>query len=90
MKEQQITLLLYFQAEVNNQSSFQKVDIDVLIDESKNNRICVSLKDINDDLESLYHDRAKEWFPFTLSLKLPGFKLPQTVQVSKLVLIIVI
>ena len=64
-------------------SSFQKVDIRLVIDDGRNasQKICFDLRDIEDDLESLYQTRAKDWFPFSLTMKVPGLDLLQTVQV---------
>ena len=64
-------------------SCFQSVDITLVLDDSKgaNQRKCFSLFDIDDDQESLYQLRAKEWFPFGLTLDVPGSDLPQKVQV---------
>ena len=69
-------------------SSFLKVDIRLIIDDGRNSnqKIFFNLRDIDDDLESLYQTRAKEWFPFSLTMKVPGLDLPQIVQVFCLLL----
>lgn len=63
-------------------SSFLKVDISLVIDDGKNanQKIFFNLREIEDDLESLYQTRAKEWFPFSLTMKVPGLDPHQTVQ----------
>ncbi|XP_032236995.2 structural maintenance of chromosomes flexible hinge domain-containing protein 1-like isoform X1 [Nematostella vectensis] len=58
---------------------FRKVDIEVLFGDGRNTR-SVALRDITDDLESRYQNNAKEWFPFKLTLKVPGLEMPQIVQ----------
>lgn len=70
-------------------SSFLKVDIRLIIDDGRNSnqKIFFNLRDIDDDLESLYQTRAKEWFPFSLTMKVPGLDLPQIVQVFCLLLL---
>ena len=69
-------------------SSFLKVDISLVIDDGKNanQKIFFNLREIEDDLESLYQTRAKEWFPFSLTMKVPGLDPHQTVQVGNAVL----
>lgn len=69
-------------------SSFLKVDISLVIDDGKNanQKIFFNLREIEDDLESLYQARAKEWFPFSLTMKVPGLDPHQTVQVGNAVL----
>lgn len=64
-------------------SSFLKVDIRLVIDDGRNSnqKTCFDLREIDDDLESLYQTRAKEWFPFSLTMKVPGLDAHQTVQV---------
>ena len=64
-------------------SSFLKVDIRLVIDDGRNSnqKTYFNLRDIDDDLESLYQTRAKEWFPFSLTMKVPGLDPHQTVQV---------
>ena len=69
-------------------SSFLKVDISLVIDDGKNanQKKFFNLREIEDDLESLYQTRAKEWFPFSLTMKVPGLDPHQTVQVGNAVL----
>ena len=69
-------------------SSFLKVDISLVIDDGKNanQKVFFNLREIEDDLESLYQTRAKEWFPFSLTMKVPGLDPHQTVQVGNAVL----
>ena len=64
-------------------SSFLKVDIRLVIDDGRNSnqKTFFNLRDIDDDMESLYQTRAKEWFPFSLTMKVPGLDPHQTVQV---------
>ena len=64
-------------------SSFLKVDIRLVIDDGRNSnqKTYFNLREIDDDLESLYQTRAKEWFPFSLTMKVPGLDPHQTVQV---------
>ena len=79
--------LFDFQVEFG-MSSFLKVDISLVIDDGKNanQKIFFNLREIEDDLESLYQTRAKEWFPFSLTMKVPGLDPHQTVQVGNAVL----
>lgn len=65
-------------------SSFLKVDIKLIIDDGRNSnhKIFFNLRDVDDDMESLYQTRAKEWFPFSLTMKVPGLDPHQTVQVQ--------
>ena len=65
-------------------SSFLKVDIRLIIDDGRNSnqKTYFNLRDIEDDIESLYQTRAKEWFPFSLTMKVPDLDPHQTVQVS--------
>ena len=64
-------------------SSFLKVDLRLVIDDGRNSnqKTFFDLREIDDDLESLYQTRAKEWFPFSLTMKVPGLDPHQTVQV---------
>lgn len=64
-------------------SSFLKVDIRLIIDDGRNSsqKIFFNLRDVDDDMESLYQTRAKAWFPFSLTMKVPGLEPHQTVQV---------
>ena len=64
-------------------SSFLKVDIRLVIDDGRNSnqKTFFNLREIDDDLESLYQTRAKDWFPFSLTMKVPGLNPHQTVQV---------
>ncbi|XP_073245527.1 structural maintenance of chromosomes flexible hinge domain-containing protein 1-like [Porites lutea] len=63
-------------------SSFLKVDIRLIIDDGRNSnqKTYFNLRDIEDDIESLYQTRAKEWFPFSLTMKVPDLDPHQTVQ----------
>lgn len=63
-------------------SSFLKVDIRLVIDDGRNanQKTFYNLREIDDDLESLYQTRAKDWFPFSLTMKVPGLDPHQTVQ----------
>ncbi|XP_078348913.1 structural maintenance of chromosomes flexible hinge domain-containing protein 1-like [Oculina patagonica] len=63
-------------------SSFLKVNIRLVIDDGRNSnqKTFFDLREIDDDLESLYQTRAKEWFPFSLTMKVPGLDPHQTVQ----------
>ena len=64
-------------------SSFLKVDIRLVIDDGRNSnqKKFFDLREIDDDLESLYQIRAKAWFPFSLTMRVPGLDPLQTVQV---------
>lgn len=61
---------------------FLKVDIRLIIDDGRNSneKVLFNLRDIDDDIESLYQTRAKEWFPFSLTMKVPNQDTHQTVQ----------
>jgi hypothetical protein len=65
-------------------TKFQNVNIKVFMDEVRNSsqRKSLDLCEVTDDTETRYQTRSKEWFPFSLTLKVPGMALPQTVQVS--------
>lgn len=78
-----IKYFFFFQPELGL-SSFLKVDIRLIIDDGRNSnqKTYFNLRDIEDDIESLYQTRAKAWFPFSLTMKVPDLDPHQTVQVS--------
>ncbi|XP_015762340.1 PREDICTED: structural maintenance of chromosomes flexible hinge domain-containing protein 1-like [Acropora digitifera] len=63
-------------------SSFLKVDIKLVIEDGRNSnqKKTFNLRDVDDDIESLYQTRAKDWFPFSLTMKVPNQDAHQTVQ----------
>ena len=65
-------------------SSFLKVDIKLVIEDGRNSnqKKTFNLRDVDDDIESLYQTRAKDWFPFSLTMKVPNQDAHQTVQVA--------
>ncbi|KAK2571643.1 Structural maintenance of chromosomes flexible hinge domain-containing protein 1 [Acropora cervicornis] len=52
-------------------SSFLKVDIKLVIEDGRNSnqKKTFNLRDVDDDIESLYQTRAKDWFTFSLTMK---------------------
>ena len=76
-------LTVFFQPEFGL-GVFLKVDIRLIIDDGRNSneKVLFNLRDIDDDIESLYQTRAKEWFPFSLTMKVPNQDTHQTVQVG--------
>ena len=65
-------------------SSYLKVDIKLVIEDGRNSnqKRVFNLRDVDDDIESLYQTRAKDWFPFSLTMKVPNQDAHQTVQVA--------
>lgn len=63
------------------------MDIRLIIDDGRNcnQKTYFNLRDIEDDIESLYQTRAKAWFPFSLKMKVPDLDPQQTVQVSSFI-----
>ena len=71
---------LFFQIDYRP-TNLQLANINVIIEESRGARTQIDLKDVDDDLESLYHAKARAWFPFSLHLKVPNVIDTQLVQV---------